>query len=195
MPKQNHYVFSISKITHIFRELLSLLKIKTVIKATVNEKEFELEIVSENQIILDSKEKELDMISLSDNKKHVIIDNKSYSIEYVSFNKEKKVASLKVNNKVYTVSLKDKYDLLLKELGMSNLTNKVVKEIKAPMPGLVVSIEVEKGQEIKAGDSVIVLEAMKMENVLKSPVDGKIKNIKAEKSTTVDKNAVLIEFE
>ncbi|MDC1370849.1 hypothetical protein N8289_03300 [Flavobacteriales bacterium] len=53
----------------------------------------------------------------------------------------------------------------------------------------------EKGQEIKTGDPVIILEAMKMENVLKSPIDGIIKSIKAVKATTVDKNAVLIEFE
>lgn len=166
-----------------------------MIKATVNEKEFELEVISENQVKLDSGMKDLDVISLDKNKKHVLIDNKSYSIEHVSFDNEKKIATLKVNNNTYQVSLKDKYDLLLKELGMSNLTDKVVKEIKAPMPGLVVSIEVEKGQEVKEGDSVIVLEAMKMENVLKSPVNGIIKNIKAKQATTVDKNAVLIEFE
>jgi biotin carboxyl carrier protein len=100
-----------------------------------------------------------------------------------------------VNNSTYKVSLKDKYDLLLKELGMSNMATKVVKEIKAPMPGLVVSIEVEKGQSIKTGDAVLILEAMKMENVIKSPIDGVIKSIKAEKSATVDKNTVLIEFE
>ncbi len=166
-----------------------------MIKATINEKEFELEVLSDSQVKLNSEIKELDVISLSSEKKHAIINNKSYSIEYVSFDKEKKIATIKVNNNSYQVSLKDKYDILLKELGMSNMANKVVKEIKAPMPGLVVSIDVKKGQEIKAGDSVIVLEAMKMENVLKSPVDGVIKNIKAIEATTVDKNAVLIEFE
>ena len=166
-----------------------------MIKATINHKEFELEVLSETRVELNSQIKELDVISQSKNKKHAIIDNKSYSIEYVSFDTEKKITTIKVNNNTYQVSLKDKYDLLLKELGMSNMATKVVKEIKAPMPGLVVSIEVKIGQEIKAGDSVIILEAMKMENVLKSPVDGVIKNIKALEATTVDKNAVLIEFE
>ncbi|MFB0997848.1 MAG: acetyl-CoA carboxylase biotin carboxyl carrier protein subunit, partial [Flavobacteriales bacterium] len=59
----------------------------------------------------------------------------------------------------------------------------------------VVSIEVEKGQSVKVGDAVLILEAMKMENVIKSPIDGVIKSIKAEKSTTVDKNTILVEFE
>lgn len=166
-----------------------------MIKAKVNQSEFDVEIVSENEVNLNSESKKMDIISLSESKKHLILDNKSYSIENVSFDKEKKEAVLKVNNRTYKVSLKDKYDLLLKELGMSNMATKVVKDVKAPMPGLVISIEVEKGQAVKAGDTILILEAMKMENVLKSPIDGIIKSIKAEKATTVDKNAVLIEFE
>ena len=102
-----------------------------MIKAKVNQSEFDIEIVSEKEIKLNSESKELDVISLSDSKKHLILDNKSYSIEFVSFDKEKKEAVLKVNNNSYKVSLKDKYDLLLKELGMSNMATKVVKEIKA----------------------------------------------------------------
>ena len=166
-----------------------------MIKATINQKIFDLEVISDSEVVLNSENKKLDVIVVSENKKHVLIDNVSYSIETVSFDEEKKVASIKVNNKSYQVSLKDKYDLLLSELGMSNMTTKVVKEIKAPMPGLVVSIQVEKGQEVKAGDSVLILEAMKMENVIKSPIDGVIKAIKTEQSNTVDKNAILIEFE
>lgn len=166
-----------------------------MIKAKVNQSEFDVEIVSETEIKLNSESNQLDVISLSNSKKHLILGNKSYSIEYVSFDKEKKEAVLKVNNSTYKVALKDKYDLLLKELGMSSMSTKVVKEIKAPMPGLVVSIEVEKGQSVKVGDAVLILEAMKMENVIKSPIDGVIKSIKAEKSTTVDKNTILVEFE
>ena len=75
------------------------------------------------------------------------------------------------------------------------MTTKVVKEVKAPMPGLVVSVIATKGQEVKEGDSLLILEAMKMENVLKSPVDGVIKNIKIEETNTVEKNEILIEFE
>jgi len=166
-----------------------------VIKAKVNNTEFEVEVLSKETVVLNGETNNLDIISVSETKQHVLIGNKSYSIEQVSFDTEKKIATLKVNNRTYQVSLKDKYDLLLKELGMSNMATKVIKEIKAPMPGLVVSIEVEKGQEVKNGDPVIILEAMKMENVLKSPIDGIIKSIKAVKATTVDKNAVLIEFE
>ena len=166
-----------------------------MIKATINQKEFDLEVISPSEVMVNSENKKLDVIEVSQNKKHALIENVSYTIETVGYDAEKKVVTLKVNNNTYQVSLKDKYDILLKELGLSNMTTKVVKEIKAPMPGLVVSIQVEPGQEVKAGDSVLILEAMKMENVLKSPIDGVIKSIKTEKSKTVDKNAILIEFE
>ena len=166
-----------------------------MIKAKINQKEFEVDVVSDTEVILNSELKKLDIISLSKEKQHVIIDNKSYSIEFVEFDSEKKIATLKVNNNSYEVAIQDKYDMLLKDLGMNNMTSKVIKEIKAPMPGLVVSIEVEVGQEVSEGDSVLILEAMKMENVLKSPVDGKIKSIKTKQTQTVEKNEILIEFE
>ena len=166
-----------------------------MIQATVNNTTNEIEVINENEVSINGDIISLDKIKLSDTKQHVLIDNKSYSVEFISFDKEKKNVTLKINNNPYTVLVKDKYDLLLKEMGMSNMTTKVVKEVKAPMPGLVVSVIATKGQEVKEGDSLLILEAMKMENVIKSPVDGVIKNIKIEETNTVEKNEILIEFE
>jgi biotin carboxyl carrier protein len=67
--------------------------------------------------------------------------------------------------------------------------------IKAPMPGMVVKILVEPGTEVNKGDSLLIVEAMKMENVLKSPVRGRIKNIVVNEGTAVEKDALLIELE
>ena len=62
------------------------------------------------------------------------------------------------------------------------------------MPGMVLNILVAEGQQVKKGDSLLVLEAMKMENVLKSPTDGVIKKVVATKGTAVEKNQLLIQF-
>ena len=62
------------------------------------------------------------------------------------------------------------------------------------MPGMVLNILVTEGQDIKKGDPLIVLEAMKMENVLKSPTDGIVKKINVNKGIAVEKNQVLIQF-
>ena len=67
-------------------------------------------------------------------------------------------------------------------------------ELVAPMPGKVLSVEIGEGQEVGEGDPLLVLEAMKMENVLKSPRSGKVKGISAVAGTAVEKGAVLVTF-
>lgn len=67
--------------------------------------------------------------------------------------------------------------------------------LKAPMPGLVVRVLVEPGQEVAAGAGLVVLEAMKMENELKAPAPGRIRSVSAQPGQPVEKGAVLVEFE
>ena len=69
-----------------------------------------------------------------------------------------------------------------------------VKNIKAPMPGMVLNILVEDGDTVTKDQAVVILEAMKMENVIKSPVDGTIKKVGVTKGVAVEKNTILIEF-
>ncbi len=100
-----------------------------------------------------------------------------------------------VNDNEYVISIQDKYDMLLDRLGLSDMTVKKLKDIKAPMPGLVLDIKIAPGDEVEEGDVILVLEAMKMENMIKSPGAGKIKSIKIEKGEAVEKGQVLIEVE
>ena len=68
------------------------------------------------------------------------------------------------------------------------------KALRCPMPGLVISIAVAEGQEIKAGDTLAVVEAMKMENVLRAERDGVVKTIKAKPGDSLAVDAVIMEF-
>jgi propionyl-CoA carboxylase alpha chain len=68
------------------------------------------------------------------------------------------------------------------------------KQVLCPMPGLVVSISVKEGQEVKAGDTVAVVEAMKMENVLRAEIDGTVKKINAKQGDSLAVDAVILEF-
>jgi propionyl-CoA carboxylase alpha chain len=68
------------------------------------------------------------------------------------------------------------------------------KQVKCPMPGLVVSIAVKEGQEVKAGETVAVVEAMKMENVLRAEIDGTVKKINAKPGDSLAVDAVILEF-
>lgn len=137
---------------------------------------------------------ELDTLVIKDNLLHVLHQHTSYRVEIVSFSKEEKIASIKVNGHTYSIAIKDRFDDLLHQLGLDNLQSAKVAELKAPMPGLVLSVLVKEGDEIKKGDNLLVLEAMKMENIIKSPADVTIKSIKIKPSDKVEKNQVLIQF-
>jgi biotin carboxyl carrier protein len=137
----------------------------------------------------------IDLVAESTTKCHILHQNKSYSTEILDFNFETKLAKVKVNGNVYAISIKDRFDDLLKSLGMEDAGTKKIKDIKAPMPGLVLSVAVAAGDTVAKDSAVLILEAMKMENVIKSPADGVVKKVHAIQGKAVEKNAVLIEFE
>ena len=137
----------------------------------------------------------LDISNISGNSWHLIKDDQSYNVQIVKADIENKSFVIWVNGKEYDVKAKDDFDLLLDKMGLADLTAAKVNEIKAPMPGLVLKVIAKVGQEIAKDDPVIILEAMKMENVLKSPTDGVVKEIGVEQGEAVEKNTVLITFE
>jgi biotin carboxyl carrier protein len=103
--------------------------------------------------------------------------------------------SIKVNNNIYDLNLQTELDILLDKMGMSSVSDEKMDNVKAPMPGLVLDILVEAGQTINKGDNLLVLEAMKMENIIKASGTGVVKNIKVNKKDAVEKNQLLIEME
>ncbi len=164
---------------------------------------FQVKINNKHNFVINTENKqlrvndeviELDQIILNKNSSHVLYQNKSYLIEIVELIKEEKSAIVKVNGNVYTLSVEDQYDQLLKQLGMDSLAVSKILQIKAPMPGLVLSVLVAEGDEIKKGDNLLVLEAMKMENMIKSPTEGIVKKIEIKQGNKVEKNELLITF-
>jgi len=154
---------------------------------------FEIELIRD-VIFLDGQEIQPDIRMLSQNHSHAIYDKKSYNIEVIEVSYEDNSCLVKVNGNIYNVQLEDRYNELLKELGMDTVQGNKIKDIKAPMPGLVLNVIVAEGAVVKKGDSLLILEAMKMENILKSPAEGTIKRIWINKGDKVEKNELLIEF-
>lgn len=123
---------------------------------------------------------------------HVLYNNKSFSAEVIEH--LGKTILLRINAKEYLVEISDKYDELLHKLGLDKTVSNQITDLKAPMPGLVLNILVKEGDQISKGDTLIILEAMKMENSIKSPVDGTVKNIKVTIGDKLEKNQVMISF-
>ena len=161
----------------------------------VNE-QFNFELAEENgEIKLSGNPLVLDVITLANGVFHFLYNHKSYNAEVISHDKESKLLEVKVNGNVYRVVAEDQFDVLLKEMGLTAGKGKKALEVKAPMPGLVLSVSVSEGQEIGINENLLVLEAMKMENMLKSATAGIVKKILVAKGDKVEKNQVLIEFE
>jgi biotin carboxyl carrier protein len=160
---------------------------------SINNSVFEVE-KSKDKVSVNGNILDWNMTKTDDRHYHVIYKNQSFNLELVGLDPALKTVKLKLNNKACEIKLKDQFDILLEKLGMNNLQNHAAKEIKAPMPGLIFDIKVKEGDEVKKGDAVLILEAMKMENILKSPGDGIVKAIKIKKGQSVEKNQVLIQF-
>lgn len=149
----------------------------------------------EENIIIDEKTRDWNWIRISDHQFHVIYGYDSLTVDIVSVNKEEKSVRLKVNGKEITLKGKNQMDLLLEKLGFDKVKNLKINELKAPMPGLILDIPVSVGSEVKKGDKLLVLEAMKMENVIKAPANVKIASVKVKVGDNVEKNQLLISFE
>jgi biotin carboxyl carrier protein len=135
------------------------------------------------------------LVEIQDGYFHILHNHQSYKAAVLEADYEEKSFKIRINNNIYHLGVKDRFDLLAEQLGFSSMRSNKVNEIKAPMPGLVLDIMVEAGQEVSKGEAVLILEAMKMENVIKAAGDGVIKAIKVEKGQAVEKNQVMVELE
>lgn len=135
-----------------------------------------------------------DISVINENTWHIIRNNRSFRAEVVSTDYETKTFTVKVNGHLYQANVKDKFDLLLESMGLSGANSAKVNDLKAPMPGLILDVKVTEGQTVQKGDALMILEAMKMENIIKAAGEGTVKNIKVQKGDKVEKNQILIQF-
>jgi biotin carboxyl carrier protein len=163
-------------------------------KIIIGDKTVSIEI-NDDKVELDGKPVSLDLSRLGLNKYHLLLNHKSYNLEVVTHNKKSGEIAVKVNNRMVKVVVRTALDELLNKMGFSTNNVGQTKDITAPMPGLILDVVVSEGDEVKKGDKLLVLEAMKMENIIKSPGSGKIKSIVINKGESVDSGQKLIHFE
>ncbi|MGV6860901.1 MAG: acetyl-CoA carboxylase biotin carboxyl carrier protein subunit [Putridiphycobacter sp.] len=116
-------------------------------------------------------------------------------IEILDVNFDTKALKIRHNHTTHNLVFKSELDLVLDKMGIKRTFEAVNTDVKAPMPGKVLDVIVNVGDEVKKGDAILILEAMKMENVLKAEGDCIIKSVLVDNQQSVEKNQVLIELE
>ncbi len=157
--------------------------------ATVDDKEFEVEVVDERHIRAGGSLLELNFESVSGQPVFsLILEGKSYEA-FVYQNDENWEVLLR--GRQYQVKVEDEREKRLKAQG-GNIAEGGEFHLKAPMPGLVVAVPVEEGQQVKKGQVLLILESMKMQNELKAPRDGKVERIRVKAGESVEQKQTLL---
>ncbi|MCJ7468160.1 MAG: acetyl-CoA carboxylase biotin carboxyl carrier protein subunit [Maribacter sp.] len=137
----------------------------------------------------------LDIIKVNGSDFHVLHHNQAYGIRLSSSHYLQKAFRIVVNGNSYEVNIEDAYDQRVKKMGLLATTSQKVTSIKAPMPGLIIDVMIVEGQTVSEGTPMLVLAAMKMENIILSQGAGIVKSIEVKKDDTVEKGQLIIEME
>jgi acetyl/propionyl-CoA carboxylase alpha subunit len=151
-----------------------------------------------NTITTFNLEEQLDKVTftpLAENVYRIQTKTNSFVLEVLAIDLAMKTLKIRHNHTVYDMEFKNKLDLVLDKMGIKRSVETINTDVKAPMPGKVIDIVVKEGASVSKGDPIVILEAMKMENVLKAESDAVIKKININKGESVEKNQVLIELD
>lgn len=166
-----------------------------MLQATVNGKNTIAIAKDGDDWMMNDKPVQWDMRKQANGLISILHNGKSYTAIVDKIDRDKKEVTVRINGNTYTVAIQEPIDQLLHSMGLYLNAMKKAEHVKAPMPGMILKVLVEPGQQIKKGDGLLILEAMKMENVLKATGDATVKAIKVTERTAVEKGAVLIEMD
>ena len=138
---------------------------------------------------------ETDLLPTGNGQYHLLQNGLSYHCEVLDFDRTSKQITVRINGRKFELAVRDEVDQLVEQLGLSAVVDTGAGDVHAPMPGLILDILVGEGDEIEAGTPLVVLEAMKMENVLKAEGSGTVKSIEVSKGDAVEKRQLLIRLE
>ena len=162
-----------------------------IYRALIDERTFDIAI-QDDQLVVDGEAKDYTFEVLREGYVSMIVDGTSVPVSVEPT--EEDTLRVTIEGRRTEVQVKDERDLLVEEFGLDE-DAEAGGEVRAPMPGLVLDLLVEEGDEVAADQGLLVLEAMKMENELKAPSGGVVTAIHAASGDAVDKEALLIEID
>ena len=156
------------------------------------DKEYVIDVQG-SAIKVNGAEIDIDYCAVSEEELHFIYQGKSYRVSLVSL--KGKSGVLRLNEKEVSVLMRNPKEKILEKIGISADAEARLDDLQAPMPGKILKVLKSPGEKIVKGEGLLVLEAMKMENVLKASADSVISNVIVQEGDAVEKNQILITFE
>lgn len=156
-------------------------------------KEYEFFLNEENKCIYHSEELNATQESTDDGFTVMTVNGISYPVEVVSNHQNE--YELLINGVSYNFSVETPFSLQRKKLLTSQASESTTIRLKAPMPGKILDVMVKTGDAVKAGDTLLILEAMKMQNAILASTKGIIKRVLVKEGDTTSKSDLLIELE
>lgn len=166
---------------------------KEYIALSPKDKRYKIIDPLEENIKINNKKEELKVVEDDNGFTYIVYEGKKYLAEIIEKNQNK--YTVLINGISYSFSIESPFSYERKKYLESQEPEKKVEVVEAPMPGKIVEVMVEAGQEVNEGDALIILEAMKMQNEINSPIAGKIKQIIVKANDTVNKEDVLVEID
>ena len=157
--------------------------------ALINDQQYEIEINDSGEVLINGERRDVDFLNLGGSLFSVITENKS--LEAVIDDDEGRIAVM-MGGRLYETQVLDERAMLMMQRRGGQMASS--GEVHAPMPGLIVEVSVAAEQAVEQGDTLIILESMKMQNELKSPIAGVVRAVHAEAGQAVEKNALLVEI-
>ncbi len=157
---------------------------------SINGREYRIEIVDEHHILIDGRTQHVDFVSISGQPIYsLILDGRSY--ESFVYETEEGWQVL-MRGRQYVMTVEDEREKRLRMAGGRGAAESNEFHLKAPMPGLVVSVPVQEGQAVTKGQVLVILESMKMQNELKSPRAGTVVRVRVKPGDTVEQRQTLL---
>ena len=161
--------------------------------ATINQQEYEVEVIDEHNVAIDDVIYLIDFNSVGDQPVYsLLLDGHSFEALVVASDD---VWQVLMQGTLYNVQVEDERERRLRAAGGAQLGEQREFQLKAPMPGLVISVPVREGQVVEQGDVLVILESMKMQNELRSPRAGRVTRLRAREGETVDQKETLLSVE
>jgi len=161
---------------------------------TIGEKTFEVDL-HDGRITVDGDSVDATLAALPGTPlRQLVVDNRSYAVS-ARPGESRGAWSIRLAGRHAEAQVVDERRRAIQAMTGKNTAQQGPKPIRAPMPGLVLRVDVEPGQAVKAGQGVVIIEAMKMENELRADAAGTVARVLVQEGSAVEKGAVLIEFE